>query len=66
MTPEILASEPIAKPRRRGRPRAAEAEVVREWAGVILENGVSVARIAKQFGVHRRTVYRWLQLAESA
>ena len=59
----VLASEsePTAKPRRRGRPCAAGASVVRTHADAILASDLSVARIAEQYGVHRATVYRWLK-----
>lgn len=66
MIPELLAPKPIAKPRRPGRPRAAEAAIVRECAEAVGRHAISASEIAKRLGVHRATVYRWLQLAESA
>lgn len=62
MISAILESEP-AKPRRRGKPHAAEASVVREYAEVIREGVVPVTQIAARYGVHRATVYRWLASA---
>lgn len=67
MIPELLViSKPTIKPRRPGRPRAAEAAIVRECAEAVGRKGISAVSIAKRLGVHRATVYRWLQLAESA
>ena len=61
MPPATTATDPTAKPRRRGRPCAAGASVVRRHADAILKSDVPVARIAEQYGVAPKTVYRWLK-----
>lgn len=65
MPSAILAPEPTSPtsnttPRRRGRPPAPEAVVVRKHADAIRGCSTPVSLIAKRLGVHRATVYRWL------
>lgn len=62
MPTAILPPEPAPNtmPRRRGRPPASEAIVVRKHADAIRGCSTPVSLIAKRLGVHRATVYRWL------
>jgi len=52
-------------PNRGGRPRLPAGIAVEKYADTILRSDTSVDRIAKEYGVHRATVYRWLKRAQA-
>lgn len=58
-------SDASSLPNRGGRPRLAAGIAVEKYAETILRSDASVARIAKEYGVSRVSVYRWLKRAHA-